>query len=205
MYKSSLRYFKKKIFKFVGTNLESIINYYNETKTQLAKSSFQDVGNNLHIEYPFHIEGHKNISIGENFRCRHHLRLEALTEYGNQIFNPTISIGDNVTIESNFHAGAINRISIGNGVLIASNVLITDHSHGDFSPEQLTLEPLERKLYSKGEVVIGNNVWIGEDVTILAGVTIGNNVIVGAKSLVNCSFESNCVIAGVPAKVIKLL
>lgn len=205
MYKSSIRYFKRKIFKFVGENLESIIHYHNEAKIQSVKSSFRDVGSNLQIEYPFYIEGHKYISIGDNFRCRHHLRLEALVEYGSQSFKPTISIGNNVTIEANFHLGSINRVCIGNGVLIASNVLITDHSHGDFSPEQLALEPLERKLYSKGEVVIGNNVWIGEDVTIFPGVTIGDNVIIGAKSLVNSSFDSNCIIAGVPAKIIKLL
>ena len=165
----------------------------------------RNVGENIQIENPFIIEGHKFISIGNNFRCRHNLRIEALEAYGSQIFSPNISIGNNVTVESNFHVGCINNITIGNGVLIASNVFISDHSHGDYSPEQLVLEPLERKLFSKGEVNIGNNVWIGEDVTILAGVTIGDNVIIGAKSLVTSSFSSNCVIAGIPAKILKLI
>ncbi|MBN2065639.1 MAG: acyltransferase [Candidatus Thermoplasmatota archaeon] len=53
---------------------------------------------------------------------------------------------------------------------------------------------------SSGKVVIGNNVYIGADVTILKGSAIGDNVIIGAKSLINKDIPSNCVAAGMPAK-----
>ena len=53
---------------------------------------------------------------------------------------------------------------------------------------------------SSGKVTIGNNVYIGADVTILKGSTIGNNVVIGAKSLINKDIPSDCVAAGVPAK-----
>lgn len=205
MYKFLKRYIIKKITRFIGVNLDAIINHNNDAKIKSTKLKLKNAGENVQIEYPFFIEGHKFISIGDNFRCKYNLRLEALNEYGNQIFNPSVTIGNNVTVESNLHVGCINSIIIGNGVLIASNVFISDHSHGDYSPEQLQLEPLERQLFSKGEVKIGNNVWIGENVTILSGVCIGDNVIIGAKSLVINSFESNCIIAGTPAKIIKRL
>ena len=55
---------------------------------------------------------------------------------------------------------------------------------------------------SKGEVVIGNNVWIGDKATILAGVTVGDNVIVGANSVVTKDIPSNTMVAGVPARII---
>ena len=58
---------------------------------------------------------------------------------------------------------------------------------------------------SKGEIKIGNNVWIADKVTILGGVTIGDNVIIGAGSVVNNDVPSNCIVAGIPANIIKKL
>ena len=52
-------------------------------------------------------------------------------------------------------------------------------------------------------VKIGNNVWLGDNVSIMPGVTLGNNVIVGANAVVTHSFPDNVVVAGVPAKMIK--
>lgn len=52
-------------------------------------------------------------------------------------------------------------------------------------------------------IVIGNNVYIGNNVIILPGVTIGNNVIIGAGAVVSKNIPSNSVAVGVPAKVIK--
>ena len=52
-------------------------------------------------------------------------------------------------------------------------------------------------------VTIGNDVWIGGDVTILPGVTIGNNVVVAAGAVVTKDVPDNCVVGGVPAKIIK--
>ena len=53
--------------------------------------------------------------------------------------------------------------------------------------------------------IIGNNVTVGANVNIIGGITIGNNVIIGAGSVVVKSVPDNCVVAGVPAKIIKTL
>ncbi|MDO4565403.1 MAG: DapH/DapD/GlmU-related protein, partial [Clostridia bacterium] len=62
----------------------------------------------------------------------------------------------------------------------------------------------EKLAYSK-PVTIGNDVWIGGNCTILPGVTIGNNVIVAAGAVVTKDVPDNCVVAGVPAKIIRNL
>lgn len=70
---------------------------------------------------------------------------------------------------------------------------------------ELMIPPGDRSLYSKGPVIIGDNVWVGAGSCILPNVTIGNNCIIGANSVVTKSFPDNCVIAGNPAKIIKQL
>lgn len=105
----------------------------------------------------------------------------------------------------NCQISAINKIIIGNNVLVGSRVHISDHSHGNITKDDLNTIPVKRLLFSKGPIVIGNNVWIGSGVAIMPNVTIGDNCIIGAKAVVTKSFETNSVIAGCPAKLIKKL
>jgi acetyltransferase-like isoleucine patch superfamily enzyme len=90
-------------------------------------------------------------------------------------------------------------------VLIASKVYISDHFHGNVTAEELDIAPVKRKLFSKGPVIIGDNVWIGEGVVIMPGVEIGNSCIIGANAVVTKSFPKDSVIGGNPARLIKVL
>ena len=96
----------------------------------------------------------------------------------------------------------MNRIEIGDGCLFGDNVLITDNYHGNNSKEQMSIMPIERALFSKGPVKIGNNVWVGRNVCIMPGVTIGDGAVIGANSVVTKDVESGSVVAGVPAKIL---
>lgn len=157
------------------------------------------------IRYPMYLHGGAHMVIGKGFNCDQRLRLDAFESFLGEKFTPQLLIGDNVSIQKDCHIGVINKVVIGNNVLIASRVYISDHSHGKVIAEEIDCPPSCRKLYSKGPVIIGNNVWIGEGVAILPNVTIGDNCIVGANAVVTKSFSENCIIGGNPAKIIKVL
>lgn len=65
------------------------------------------------------------------------------------------------------------------------------------------MPPNERLIFSKGQVIIGNNVWIGEKAAIMSGVIIGDGVIIGAKIVVTKNVPANSISVGVPAKTLK--
>jgi len=170
-----------------------------------AKRKFGAMGKGSYIEWPFVINDPENIFIGDNFSAATQLRIETFNSYKGQSFTPNLIIGDNVILNNDCHIGCINRIEIGNNVLGASRIFITDHYHGQISSEDLDVLAAKRPLYSKGAVIIKENVWIGEGVVILPNVTIGENAIIGANSVVNKDVPANAVVAGMPAKIIKIL
>lgn len=168
-------------------------------------NEFNKVDNNIKLQYPLYLRGGKYISIGDNFYSDTRLRLEAWDNHLGCQFHPSIIIGNNVSINSDCHIGAINEIIIEDGVLIASKVFITDHYHGEITAQAILTVPSNRKLYSKGPVKIKKNVWIGEGVVILPNVIIGENSIIGANSVVTKNIPKNSVVGGNPAKILKTL
>ncbi|MBB1193866.1 acetyltransferase [Flavobacterium sp. SOK18b] len=154
------------------------------------------------IRFPIDIRGGKFISVEKNFTAGHYCRLEAYPENKNKV----LFFGKNVQINDSVHITAIESVVIGNNVLMASKIYISDCSHGSYSgntndsnPDSI---PAERALFSK-PVVIKDNVWLGEFVSVLPGVTIGKGTIVGANSVVSKSLPDYVIAVGVPAKPIK--
>lgn len=182
-----------------------IKNEFNKLYTKMIKKQFKKCGRNIKIEYPAFIAGGKKISIGNNVMLHRNARIETLDAFQNQKFKPHLIIGNDVRINPYCHIGCVNKIIIGNDVLIASNVLIIDHFHGTSEFKQLKIPPRSRNLYCKGPIIIKDNVWIGENVSILPGVTIGKNAIIGANSVVTKDVPENAIVGGNPARVIKIL
>lgn len=115
-------------------------------------------------------------------------------------------IGKDVELNDYCHIGVSNKITIGDGTLIASKVFITDHGHGNIKSSCIQSTPLIPPIVRPLEnspVFIGSNVWIGEGVFILPGVSIGNGSIIGAGSVVTKSLPANVIAVGNPAKPIK--
>ncbi len=179
--------------------------YINRIYTLWLSPEFKNIGRAPQIERPLYLKGGQYISIGNNFSTLANLRLECWDSYEDDKFTPELTIGDNVCMNYNVHIGCINNITIGNNVLFASNIYITDHHHGYADERHIYLSPALRPLISKGSVVIEDNVWIGENVSIMPNVTIGEGCIIGANSVVTKSFPKYSVIGGVPAKIIKTL
>ncbi len=108
-----------------------------------------------------------------------------------------ITIGKNVFINSGCRFQDQGGITIGDGALIGHNVVLATLNH-DFSPKKRsTLHP--------APIVIGKNVWIGANATVVPGVTIGNGAIIAAGTVVTKNVPENVVVGGVPAKIMKML
>lgn len=129
--------------------------------------------------------------------------ITAWEEFEGESFEPVISIGDNANIGSYNNISSIDSVRIGDNFLSGRWVTITDHAHGDGSEEELGRAPFRKRLHSKGGVRIGDNVWVGDKVTILAGVSVGDNVVIGANSVVTKSIPDNTIAAGNPCRVIR--
>lgn len=166
---------------------------------------FRSTGQGCFIEYPAIVHGAQYISLGDNFQSFARLRLEAFDHHQSYAYRPEITIGDNVSLNYDCHIGCVNRITIGDNVLMGSRVFITDHFHGEINGDVLATPPSLRRVTSRGPVIIEDNVWLGEGVAIMPNVRIGRDSIVGANAVVTKDVPARCVVGGVPAKVIKLL
>lgn len=120
-----------------------------------------------------------------------------------QYFHPSIKIGSRCSFGAFNHITAINRIVIGDGCLTGKWVTITDNSHGNTELSSLRIPPSRRPIVSKGAVVIGNNVWIGDKATILPGVTIGDGAVIAANAVVTKDVPAYSIARGIPAVVEK--
>jgi acetyltransferase-like isoleucine patch superfamily enzyme len=173
--------------------------------SNVVKNSLKKCGQNISVEKPVALYGLENISMGDNIEIRSGIKLRTFSTFAGQTYSPAISIGNNVHIETNCHLSAMNMIHIGDNVLIASNVFICDHFHGKICADEISIPPMKRPLYSKGPINIHNNVWIGEGVFVLPGVEIGVGAIIGAGSVVTKDVPAFSVVAGNPAKVLRLI
>ena len=112
------------------------------------------------------------------------------TDYGKNI-----NIGEGVFINACCHFQDHGGVTIGDGCQIGHNVIFATLNH--------ELEPEWRKTTRPAPIVLGKNVWIGSNATILPGVTIGDNAVVAAGAVVTKDVAPDTVVGGVPAKFIK--
>lgn len=112
-------------------------------------------------------------------------------------FGKNIYVGEGVFINACCHFQDHGGVTLGGGCQIGHNVVFATLNHG--------LSPEERKSTYPAPIVLGKNVWVGSNATILQGVTIGDNAVVAAGAVVTKDVAANTVVGGVPARFIKTI
>ena len=109
-----------------------------------------------------------------------------------------LKLGDGVDVGCNTILSSGSGIFIGNSVLIAGNCYI---GGGRYIANRTDIPIKEQGIYSRGPVIIKDDVWLGAGVTVLDGIEIGRGCIVGAGALVTKNLPDYSIAVGVPAKV----
>lgn len=151
------------------------------------------------VRRPLYLRGGKRLlRYGKGLTTGYSCRIEMSGD------SPVLVIGDNCKMNDRVHISAHESVVIGDNVLMGSNILITDNSHGSYGEgsEGPEVAPDDREI-TTSPVRIGDNVWIGEFVSVLPGVTIGDGAVVGSHSVVTHDVEPNTVVAGNPARPLK--
>ena len=110
-------------------------------------------------------------------------------------FGKNITFGENVFVNACCHFQDHGGVTLGDGCQIGHNVVFATLNHG--------LRPEARSHTWPAPIVLGRNVWVGSNATILQGVTIGDNAVVAAGAVVTKDVAANTVVGGVPARIIR--
>lgn len=154
------------------------------------------------LRRPIYIRGKKSMGGGIGLTTGHSCRFDLEGR------KKTLFIGEHCEMGDYVHIVAYESVTVGDHVLMASKVFISDTSHGNYggiselpwdSPDSA---PNDRELVTN-PTRIGDRVWIGENAVILAGSCIGDGCVIGANAVVKGMIEANSIAAGIPAKVVK--
>lgn len=110
-------------------------------------------------------------------------------------FGKNITIGKNVFINACCHFQDQGGITLGDGCLIGHNVVFATFNHGFAPADRASLYP--------APIVLGKNVWVGSNSTLLQGIRIGDNAVIGAGSVVTKDVPANTIVGGVPARILR--
>ena len=194
---------KEKIICFIWRQIKQ---YHSLFKKRVRRKQTENIHCNhcnVHFNEIQQLVGAEHIHIKDGTVFGDGLYLTAWDNYNGQYFTPYIEIGKNCCIGDYNHITCINKIIIGNNLLTGKWITITDNSHGTTDKKSLLSSPIKRFLHSKGPVIIGNNVWIGDKASILPGVTIGDGAVIAANAVVTRDVPAYTVVGGNPAKLLK--
>jgi len=111
-----------------------------------------------------------------------------------------VEIGEKTVMGQECTISAYQHVRIGQQCVIADRAMFIDFDHGVVEVER----PIRQQGIYKRDVLVGSNVWIGYGACVLRGVSVGDNAIVGTNSVVTKDVPANAVVAGIPARIIRM-
>ncbi len=111
-----------------------------------------------------------------------------------------VRIGAKTVLGQECTISAFQHVEIGRECILADRVMLIDFDHGVVEVER----PVRLQGIYKRNVAVGHNVWIGYGACVLRGVTVGDNAILGTSAVVTHDVPDNAVVAGIPARVIRM-
>lgn len=158
--------------------------------------SFKSIGRGAFLFRPFRIDGHEGIEVGQKTVMQ---RGGWLYCCGIDKVPAFLKLGKGCVFGYNNHITAVREVVIGDHVLTANNVYISDNLH---SYEDTSTPIMHQPVRFKKAVFIGDGCWIGENACII-GARIGKNCVIGANAVVTHDIPDYSVAVGIPAVIIK--
>ena len=140
----------------------------------------------------FEIGRHATVSLGRWSWIGHGCKIRA--------HEGEVSIGAKSVLGQECTISAFQHVSVGRECIIADRVMMIDFDHGVVEVER----PIRKQGIYKRDVRVGHNVWMGYGACVLRGTTVGDNAIVGTSAVVTADVPDNAVVAGIPARVIRM-
>ncbi|MEN8255242.1 MAG: acyltransferase, partial [Verrucomicrobiota bacterium] len=149
--------------------------------TWFLRGDAAHIGKGSLVYPPFHSRNIKGVQMGDGACVFDGGWIDLIAEHAGDTFGPELTIGDNTYIGRRCHIIVCDKMKIGQDVVIADNVYITDNLHGF---DDVSRGVMSQPLKVPGPVVIEDEAWIGEGVCIMPNVTIGKHSVIGANSVV---------------------
>lgn len=168
------------------------------SQTRLVRRSFASFGAASVLTPPIRLADVERISVGSGVFVGGGCWLQG---GASTVQNPTLRIGNRVSISGLATISAASSVDIEDDVLIAAGVYICDHTHATDGDAAVR----DQGITGIAPVRIGRGAWIGQNSVIMPGVSIGPGAVIGANSVVNRDVPGRAVAAGAPARVVRVL
>ena len=169
----------------------------NKLFSVMMSGAFAEFGRRSSLGLPIRIEGAHRMAIGDDVGIQGGGWLHVLGD-GDDV---VLRIGDGCQIGANSTVSAVRDVRLGERVLTARHIYISDHSHRFTDP---TVAIMDQGVDNIEPVEIGDGVWLGEGVVVCPGVRIGAGAVIGANSVVKTDIPAGAVAVGAPARVVRI-
>jgi acetyltransferase-like isoleucine patch superfamily enzyme len=163
----------------------------------LSAGAFASFGPRSVLQPPIRLRGARRIAVGDDVFVGSGSWLQVLGDERGEV---ALSIGSGTSFAGNCVLSAASSIRVGEKVLFARNVYVSDHIHAYDDPERAVLDQGIARIEP---VVIEDGAWLGQNVVVCPGVRIGTGAVIGANSVVREDVPNYSVAVGAPARVVR--